>query len=370
MEIISSLQAGMAERQMAAMIITPGADLRYVAGYTAKALERLTCLVLPVAGTPFLVAPELEMDEASRSDFAREGGEIVTWAETEDPFSVLAERLQSLPPGSIALDDHMWAERVLRLRDRLPDRAQVLAGTLLRERRMVKTAAEIEALHEAARAIDAVHAQVPSIIEEGMTEAEAGARIADAILRVGHDRVDFVIVASGPNGASPHHSVSDRIMRSSDPVVVDIGGTMPSGYCSDSTRTYVIGAPDDEYQSAYDVLLQAQRSASAQVRPGRTCASIDAHARGVMDDFPLDGAPLSDYFIHRIGHGIGLESHEEPYLVAGNDLPLEEGMAFSIEPGFYVAGKYGARIEDIVVCTSDGHVALNNQPRELVRITA
>lgn len=235
---------------------------------------------------------------------------------------------------------------------------------------MVKTAAEIEALHEAARAIDAVHAQVPSIIEEGMTEAEAGARIADAILRVGHDRVDFVIVASGPNGASPHHSVSDRIMRSSDPVVVDIGGTMPSGYCSDSTRTYVIGAPDDEYQSAYDVLLQAQRSASAQVRPGRTCASIDAHARGVMDDFPLDGAPLSDYFIHRIGHGIGLESHEEPYLVAGNDLPLEEGMAFSIEPGFYVAGKYGARIEDIVVCTSDGHVALNNQPRELVRITA
>ena len=360
----------MPEQGVAAMVITPGADLRYVAGYDAKPLERLTALVIPIVGEPFMVAPELEGHEARASAFGTARGSVITWGETEDPFAIVASRIDELPAGAVAVDDHMWAERVLRLRTLLPHRQQVAAGSLLRGRRLVKTAAEVEFLQEAAAAIDVVHAQVPSILRAGMTEAEAGAHIADAILKAGHVSVDFVIVASGPNGASPHHSVSDRVMQVGDPVVVDIGGTMPSGYCSDCTRTYVLGEPSDEYQAAYDVLLAAQQQASAFVAPGRSCESIDGLAREVMSSFSLHGAPLADYFIHRIGHGIGLESHEEPYLVQGNELTLAPGMAFSVEPGFYVSGKYGARIEDIVVCTTDGVRPLNNRPRELVRILA
>lgn len=360
----------MPQQGVAALVITPGADLRYVAGYDAKALERLTALVIPVEGEPFMVAPELEAHEARSSAFGATGGAVITWGETEDPFAIVALRIAALPGGSVAVDDHMWAERVLRLRSLLPEREQVVAGELLRSMRLVKTESEIAHLQEAASAIDAVHAQVPSILRVGMTEAQAGALIADAILKAGHVSVDFVIVASGPNGASPHHSVSDRMMQVGDPVVVDIGGTMPSGYCSDCTRTYVLGAPSDEYQAAYDVLLSAQQQASAFVAPGRSCESIDSKAREVMASSSLDGAPLAEYFIHRIGHGIGLESHEEPYLVQGNDLALAPGMAFSVEPGFYVSGKYGARIEDIVVCTADGVRSLNKQPRELIRIPA
>ena len=355
---------------VAAVVITPGADLRYVAGYDAKPLERLTALVIPVVGVPFLVAPEVEGHEARASAFARAGGEVITWNETADPFAIVVARMSGAPAGSVAVDDHMWAERVLRLRALQPDREQVTAGSLLRSMRLVKTAAEIEHLQQAASAIDAVHAQVPSILRAGMTEAEAGALIADAILKAGHVSVDFVIVASGPNGASPHHSVSDRVMLAGDPVVVDIGGTMPSGYCSDCTRTYVLGEPSAEYQAAYDVLLDAQQQASALVAPGRSCESIDGIAREVMASSSLEGTPLAEYFIHRIGHGIGLESHEEPYLVQGNTTALEPGMAFSVEPGFYVSGRFGARIEDIVVCTPEGGRSLNTRPRELFRIPA
>lgn len=360
----------MPQQDVAAVVITPGADLRYVAGYDAKPLERLTALVVPVTGSAFMVAPELEGHEARSSSFGAADGAVITWGETEDPFAIVAERIAALPGGSVAVDDHMWAERVLRLRSLLPEREQVVAGGLLRSMRLVKTDAEIAHLQEAAAAIDAVHAQVPSILRAGITEAQAGALIADAILKAGHVSVDFVIVASGPNGASPHHSVSDRVMQAGDPVVVDIGGTMPSGYCSDCTRTYVLGEPSDEYQAAYDVLLDAQQQASLFVAPGRSCEAVDAKAREVMASSSLDGAPLAEFFIHRIGHGIGLESHEEPYLVQGNELQLSPGMAFSVEPGFYVSGKFGARIEDIVVCTADGVRSLNNQPRELIRIPA
>ena len=368
MEIIRGLQSAMYEHGIAAMVITPGADLRYVAEYDAKPLERLTALVIPVMGEALMVAPELEAHEARSSGFGAAGGQVRTWSETDDPFAIVAAQISDLPAGSVAVDDHMWAERVLRLRAEIPDRAQTLAGDLIRSRRRVKTEAEIEHLQEAADAIDAVHAQVPGILQPGMTEAQAGALIGDAILKAGHVSVDFVIVASGPNGASPHHSVSDRVMQVGDPIVVDIGGTMPSGYCSDCTRMYVLGEPTAEYQFAYDRLLKAQRAASDFVQPGRAFEAVDAKAREVMSASSIDGKPLSEYFIHRIGHGIGLESHEEPYLVEGNSEAMAPGMTFSIEPGFYVHGRFGARIEDIVVCTPNGHRSLNNQPRELVRI--
>jgi Xaa-Pro aminopeptidase len=200
-------------------------------------------------------------------------------------------------------------------------------------------------------------------LRPGRTEAQVGADIADAIRAAGHAVVDFVIVASGPNGASPHHATSDRVIAEGDAVVVDIGGTMPSGYCSDATRTYVVGEPSPEFAAAYAVLHEAQRAAVAVVAPGVTCETVDAAARQV-----IAGAGHGRHFIHRTGHGIGLDGHEDPYIVTGNALPLEPGMVFSVEPGIYLAGRHGARIEDIVVCTADGVERLNTIPTELTRL--
>jgi len=206
-----------------------------------------------------------------------------------------------------------------------------------------------------------VHANVPQWLRAGRTEREVGGDIADAILAEGHAQVDFVIVGSGPHGASPHHELSDRVIAAGDPVVVDIGGTMPDGYCSDSTRTYCVGPPPADFADAYRVLQSAQAQAVAHVAPGVAAESVDAMARQV-----LAAGGLAERFIHRIGHGIGLETHEEPYLVEGNAEPLDVGMTFSVEPGVYFAGRYGARIEDIVVVTADGVRSLNERPRELV----
>jgi Xaa-Pro aminopeptidase len=217
------------------------------------------------------------------------------------------------------------------------------------------------ALARAGAAIDSVHRQVGQFLRVGRTEAEVGRDIAAAILAAGHERVDFVIVASGPNGASPHHEVSDRVIEAGEPVVVDIGGTMADGYASDSTRMYCIGAPPPEWAANYAVLQAAQQAGFEAARVGATCEEIDAAGRQVMA-----GAGLGPAFIHRTGHGIGLETHEDPYIVAGNKAPLVAGNAFSIEPGFYLPGQFGARIEDIVIATPDGPVRVNNTTRELV----
>src|SRR6266581_1906493 len=230
--------------------------------------------------------------------------------------------------------------------------------------RMRRSAAEVAALGEAADAIDRVHARVPGWLQPGRTEREVAADIADAIIGEGHDRTDFTIVASGPNAASPHHGASDRVLAPGDAVVVDIGGTMPSGYCSDCTRTYAIGAPPPGFAAYYQVLKDAQEAACAAVRPGVSAEAVDAAARE-----PIAAAGYGEHFIHRTGHGIGLECHEDPYIVAGNTEPLEPGMAFSIEPGIYPGG-HGARIEDIVVCGEDGCIRLNNGTRELVLVDA
>jgi Xaa-Pro aminopeptidase len=343
---------------LGALLLTPGPDLRYVTGYDAKQLERLTCLAVPAAGEPFLLVPALELRAALASPVSGLGIEVVTWGETDDAFAIMKARLGA--PQKVALSDRMWALNVLRFRDVFPAATQVLASTVLSGLRVRKGPAEVAALREAGAAIDRVHAQVPGWLKAGVTERQAGAKIAEAILAEGHVQVDFVIVGSGPNGASPHHEVSDRVMRAGDVVVVDIGGTMESGYCSDCTRTYSIGEPPADFAAYYPVLRQAQETACASVRPGVTAESVDAAARDI-----ITAAGYGEAFIHRTGHGIGLESHEDPYIVAGNATPLEPGMAFSVEPGIY-PGPHGARIEDIVVCTADGCERLNNAPRHLV----
>jgi Xaa-Pro aminopeptidase len=343
------------------LLVTPGPDLFYLTGYHAIALERLTCLVVPADGDPVLVAPGLEVPAAQASPLGAVGIPIRGWSETDDPYALVA----SLAPSAttVALTNSMVAGAVLRLRDAMPNAHQQLAGPVLRELRMIKSGEEIEYLRRAGRAIDSVHEQVPDFLRPGRTEREVGEDITEAILAAGHATVDFVIVASGPNGASPHHEVSDRRIEVGDPVVVDIGGTMDSGYCSDSTRTYAVGQPSDEFLACYDVLQAAQRLAVESVQPGVTAESVDAVARDA-----ITSAGYGHRFIHRTGHGIGLETHEEPYIVNGNSELLRVGMAFSVEPGIYLPDQHGARIEDIVIVTPDGVESLNNTTHDLVVI--
>lgn len=349
---------------LSALLLTPGPDLRYLTGYDANQLERLTCLVLPsseggTASRPGLIVPRLELPAAQASPAGGLGLEMIAWDETADPYALVAQRVGGA--GSpVGLSDRMWALMVLRLRDALPGVRQELASKALRGMRVRKTPAEVAALRAAGQAIDRVHARVPGLLRAGRTERQVGADIADAIVAEGHARSDFTIVGSGPNAASPHHEVSDRELRPGDAVVVDIGGTMPSGYCSDCTRTYVIGEPPAEFAAYYSVLRDAQQAACDAVRPGVTAEAVDAAARE-----PIAAAGYGQFFVHRTGHGIGLECHEDPYIVSGNAEPLQPGMAFSIEPGIY-PGPHGARIEDIVVCTEQGFERLNNAPRDLV----
>ena len=342
-----------------ALLVTPGPNLRYLTGYDAIPLERLTCLVLRTDADPVLVSPRLEVPAAAASPAGRLGFDIMGWEETDDPYALVASLLP--PTGIVGLDDVMAAAKVLSLRDAMPGVQQSLAGPVLRELRRRKDAHEIEHLAAAGAAIDRVHARVPELLRVGRTEAEVGHDLAEAIVAEGHTTVDFVIVASGPNGASPHHDLSDRVIEVGDPVVVDIGGTMPSGYCSDSTRTYSVGQPPEDFLAYYSVLQKAQHASVQHVRPGVSAESIDAAARA-----PITDAGYGDHFIHRTGHGIGLESHEEPYIIRGNTEPVDVGMTFSIEPGIYLEGRHGARIEDIVVVTVDGVRSLNQSPHDLV----
>ncbi|MRJ77437.1 M24 family metallopeptidase [Aeromicrobium sp. SMF47] len=348
-----------AQQGIDALLVTPGADLRYLTGYVALPLERLTCLVLPARGEPTLVVPHLERQAAIASGVDTA---IASWQETEDPYELVARLVGDV--ATVGVDDHMWASRVFALQAAMPTARQVLAGPLVQQLRIRKDDTEIAALRDAGAAIDRVHERVGEWLRPGRTEREVAADIARAIIDEGHETVDFVIVGSGPNGASPHHEVSDRVIKTGDPVVVDIGGTMPSGYCSDSTRNYLAGGTAPAaYREAYAVLEAAQRAQLEHARPGVTAESVDAIGRQIIAD-----AGYGELFIHRTGHGIGQETHEEPYIVEGNDLVLEEGMAFSIEPGIYFDGQFGARIEDIVVCTADGLEVLNNTPRGLVSL--
>jgi Xaa-Pro aminopeptidase len=352
--------AAMREAGIAALLLGPGADLRYLTGYHALPLTRLTLLVVRTDGAHTLIVPRLERPRAEASGVSVP---VVAYEETDDPYALVAEALGGVDPAAtLGAGDRLWSMFLLRLQSLRPAARWVAASSVTRDLRMRKTTAEIDALRRAGRAIDRVHARVPLLLKAGRTEAEVGRDIADAIIDEGHQEVNFVIVGSGPNGASPHHETGRRVLADGDAVVVDIGGTL-DGYCSDCTRDYVLGAPPAGYAEAHRALEEAQDAAVRAVRPGVTAEAIDAIARD-----RLAAAGYGDAFIHRTGHGIGLEGHEDPYIVAGNDLRLEEGMAFSIEPGVYLPGRFGMRIEDIVVVTADGCERLNTLDRAAVTV--
>jgi Xaa-Pro aminopeptidase len=354
-----------------ALLIGVGPDLDYLTGYRAMPLERLTMLVLtPDDGRFRLVVPRLE-EPAARVG-ARADVEIVTWEETDDPHGIVAGFVRAAGEGSAAeraldvgVSDRLMAMHLLPLQARLADARFSSATTVLRELRIRKDPDEIDLLRRAGAAADRVVAQIAAGRLIGRTEADVADEVRQRLLAEGHELAEFAIVASGPNSASPHHEASDRVIQAGEPIVLDIGGAL-GGYASDTTRTlWITGGddskgPDEAFRHLFGVLHTAQQAASAAVRPGVPAEAIDRAARDV-----IDGEGYAESFIHRTGHGIGLEGHEEPYLVAGNREAIEEGMAFSIEPGIYLTGQYGARIEDIVVCGADGPIVLNNEPREL-----
>jgi len=356
---LAAAAAATAAAGLTGLVVTPGDDLRYLVGSRAQTLERLTALVLPVAGAPTVVVPRLERASLAGSPIAELGLTVRDWVDGDDPYQLVCEALGGAPAAT-AVTDSMPALHLLPLAGAL-GAWPILATDILRSLRMVKEECEIDALRKAGAAIDRVHARVPEFLVPGRTEADVAADIADAIVDEGHSEVAFIIVGSGPHGADPHHGYSDRELQSGDVVVVDIGGVYEPGYNSDSTRTYSIGEPRPDVAQKYSILQRAQRAAFEAVRPGVTAEQVDAAARDVL---AADG--LAEFFVHRTGHGIGLSVHEEPYIVAGNQLPLAPGMAFSIEPGIYFPGSWGARVEDIVVVTEDGAFALNNRPHELI----
>jgi Xaa-Pro aminopeptidase len=312
-----------------------------------------------------MVVPRLE-EPAARAGLGTDIA-IETWLETEDPYLKVLGRVEHPEGGpvEIAISDRMWALHVLRFQRRLAGATWSSATALLRELRMVKDADEIALLRLAAHAADRVVAQIAAGRLVGRTEADVAREVHDRLIAEGHDTAEFGIVGSGPNSASPHHQASDRVIEAGEPIVLDIGGIL-GGYCSDTTRTlWVTGGdpakgPTEEFRHLFGILQTAQERATAAVRPGVACEAIDAAARDV-----IEAEGYGEAFFHRTGHGIGLEGHEEPYIIAGNDEPLRPGVAFSVEPGIYLAGRYGARIEDIVVCGPNGPDTLNESPREL-----
>lgn len=356
---LASAASATADAGLTGLVITPGYDLRYLVGSRAQTHERLTALVLPASGDPTVVVPRLELASLKESAIAELGVAVRDWVDGDDPYRLVSAALGGAPAAT-AVTDSMPALHLLPLAEVL-GLLPVLATDILRALRMVKEECEIDALRQAGAAIDRVHARVSEFLIPGRTEADVAADIADAIVAEGHSEVAFIIVGSGPHSADPHHGYSDRELQSGDIVVVDIGGAYGAGYHSDSTRTYSVGQPDPDVAQQYSVLQQAQHAAFEAVRPGVTAEEVDATARDV-----LARAGLAEAFVHRTGHGIGLSVHEEPYIVAGNDLPLTAGMAFSIEPGIYFPGHWGARIEDIVIVTEDGAEPVNHRPHELI----
>ena len=353
---IRRVRERMDELGVDALLLSHGADLPWLTGYQAMPLERLTMLVLPRAGDPVLVVPALEAPRVAAADTLFS---LLPWSDSEDPIervvSLLTATGKTGSPACLAISDRAWATTVLALQHRLPEAGWRESSGVTAPIRAVKDAEEQDVLRAAGAAADRVAAtlQAGEIALVGQTEAQVSARLAALLVDEGHRHVNFAIVGSGPNGASPHHEAGARVIGRDETVVCDFGGTFVHegdvGYCSDITRTVVTGQPSSQVAECYDVLHTAQQSAVAAARAGVTAEHVDGVARSIISE-----AGFGDLFVHRTGHGIGIEEHEDPYLVAGNTESLRRGHAFSVEPGIYWPGRFGMRLEDIVVIDDQG----------------
>ncbi|KOX02956.1 MULTISPECIES: aminopeptidase P family protein [unclassified Streptomyces] len=347
-----------ADAGLAGLLVAPGPDMVWLTGYTPTAVtERLTVLVLAPGRDPVLVVPTLEAPDAEHAA----GAAALTlrdWTDGKDPYAVTAGLLDDR--GRFGISDNTWAMHLLGLQRTLPDTSYASLTDALPMLRAVKDAAELELLAAAGAAADATFEEIRKVPFAGRRESDVGHDLAGLLRRFGHSQVDFTIVGSGPNGANPHHEVGDRVIMPGDMVVLDFGG-LKDGYGSDTTRTVHVGEPTEEERRVHDVVRAAQEAGFRAVRPGVACQEVDRAARAVITD-----AGYGEYFIHRTGHGIGVTTHEPPYMIEGEEQPLVPGMCFSVEPGIYLPGRFGVRIEDIVTVTEDGGRRLNDTTREMV----
>jgi Xaa-Pro aminopeptidase len=353
---IARTRAEMEKEGLDYLFVGPSSDLFYLTGYDAHVSERLNLLIIGRDGTNAMVVPVLEAPlYAGRESLAP----TLTWTETEEPSKVAAGFIGDAAGKKIGVANQLWSSFLLKLQDAIPAATWASGNEVMRNLRMRKDEAEIEALAEVGRLTDAAWTEfVESAQIAGLTEAQAAKKLGEMMEKQGLSWKGG-ICASGPNSASPHHHTGDRVIQRGDAVVFDWGSTY-KGYHSDITRTVFIGEPTEEFRKVYDIVRRANQAAFDAVKPGVECQAIDKAARDV-----ITAEGYGDAFIHRTGHGLGLDVHEEPYMVNGNTLPLEEGMVFSDEPGIYLEGKFGVRVEDIVVCTNDGARRFNEASRDL-----
>ena len=341
-----------AEKGLAGVIVTPGPDLVWLTGYQPTAItERLTMLVLSTDNEPTLLVPILERPDVEAAEGAGSVS-LVDWSDGTDPYEIASPLLRS--DAEFGISDSAWAMHLLGLQRALPASRYQSLTECLPMMRAVKDDNELMRLAAAGAAADSTYGEIVHRRFAGRRETEVAADLADLLREFGHEQVDFTVVGSGPNGANPHHEAGDRVIKPGDAVVLDFGG-LRYGYGSDTTRTVCVGEPTSEIREVHDVVRQAQQAGVDAVRPGVTCQEIDRVARRVI---AAEG--YGERFIHRTGHGIGVTTHEPPYLVEGEEQMLVPGMCFSVEPGIYLAGRFGIRIEDIVTVTADGSQRLNN----------
>lgn len=345
---LARARSAMESAEVDVLLLSIGPELPYLTGYEAMDTERLTMLVVGRHDPIQLIVPQLEHARVGPVGAAVE---TIAWAETDDPLAIVADLVGS--DARVGMGERTRSTFLLGLQDRLPGASFTGAGVVLDGLRLRKDAAEIDALRTVAHAADRVSDQLDQLDFRGRTELAVAADVAALLREEGHESVEFTIVASGPNGASPHHEPGRRVIEAGDAVVLDFGGRI-DGYFSDTTRNVVVGEPPPGYDEIHDLVDAAHAAAAAAVRPGVTAESVDRAARSIIED-----AGHGDEFMHRTGHGIGLEGHEAPYIVEGNATILEPGMAFSIEPGIYLEGRYGVRIEDIAIVTDSGVELLN-----------
>jgi Xaa-Pro aminopeptidase len=342
---------------LAGILVAPGPDLVWLTGYRPTAItERLTLLVLAPDRAPSMVVPALERPDAEAAPGAP-ALQMLEWLDGSDPYRVAGPLLS--PDGCYGISDSAWAMHLLGLQRLLPESSYRSLTGSLPMLRAVKDDRELERLAAAGAAADAAYGEILGVAFAGRRETEVAADLAGLLRRFGHEQVDFTVVGSGPNGADPHHEAGERVIRPGDAVVLDFGG-LREGYGSDTTRTVSVGEPLEHVREVHDIVRRAQQAAFEAVRPGVSCQEIDRVARRVITE-----AGYGERFIHRTGHGIGVTTHEPPYLVEGEEQPLVPGMCFSIEPGIYLSGDFGVRIEDIVTVTADGGRRLNNTSHEL-----
>ncbi|MFJ7013612.1 aminopeptidase P family protein [Streptomyces albogriseolus] len=349
-----------ADAGLAGLLVAPGPDLVWLTGYAPPAVtERLTLLVLAAGREPVLVVPTLEAPDAEKATGAPALA-LRDWTDGKDPYALTAALLDA--QGRFGVSDNAWALHLLGLQTTLPGTSYVSLTEALPMLRAVKDAAELERLAAAGAAADAAFEEIRNVRFSGRRESEVAADLAALLRRFGHSQVDFTIVASGPNGANPHHEAGDRRIERGDMVVLDFGG-LRDGYGSDTSRTVHVGEPTEEERRVHCLVREAQEAGFRAVRPGAACQDVDRAARAVIAD-----AGYGEYFIHRTGHGIGVTTHEPPYMIEGEEQPLVPGMCFSVEPGVYLPGRFGVRIEDIVTVTEDGGRRLNDTERGMVTV--